>query len=123
MALAVFYRALAMGAMGLTAALTGVLTALVAVLLSISSIRAAQRDHCCWAWRLGWSPSGSSRIPRRARAPAHLEAALLLGAGAGVGFGAQLILFKVAAAGGVLWAHDFGHEPQESRAILLVLSR
>jgi hypothetical protein len=35
LALAVFYRALAMGAMGLTAALTGLLTALVPVLFSI----------------------------------------------------------------------------------------
>ncbi len=36
-ALAVFYRALAMGAMGLTAALTGLLTALVPVLFSLIS--------------------------------------------------------------------------------------
>ncbi len=36
-ALAVFYRALAMGAMGLTAALTGLLTALIPVLFSILS--------------------------------------------------------------------------------------
>ncbi len=35
LALAVFYRALAMGAMGLTAALTGLLTALVPVLFSL----------------------------------------------------------------------------------------
>jgi len=35
LALAIFYRALAMGAMGLTAALTGLLTALVPVLFSI----------------------------------------------------------------------------------------
>src|SRR5208337_4315991 len=34
-ALALFYRALAMGAMGLTAALTGLLTALVPVLFSL----------------------------------------------------------------------------------------
>ena len=37
LALAVFYRALAMGAMGLTAALTGLLTALVPVLFSFFS--------------------------------------------------------------------------------------
>jgi len=35
LALAIFYRALAMGAMGLTAALTGLLTALVPVLFSL----------------------------------------------------------------------------------------
>ena len=35
LALAIFYRALAMGAMGLTAALTGLLTALVPVVFSI----------------------------------------------------------------------------------------
>ena len=35
LALAIFYRALAMGAMGLTAALTGLLTALIPVLFSL----------------------------------------------------------------------------------------
>jgi drug/metabolite transporter (DMT)-like permease len=106
-ALAVFYRALAMGAMGLTAALTGLMTALVPV--------AFELFHSGWPstitvvglaiglaaiWLISHSPSKQgANAPRRA---------LLLGAGAGIGFGAQLILFKAAAAGGVLWALTSG---------------
>ena len=102
-ALAVFYRALAMGAMGLTAALTGLMTALVPVVFDLI--------HSGWPtaitmvglaiglaaiWLISHSPAKEgAESPRRA---------LFLGACAGVGFGAQLILFKTAAAGGVLWA-------------------
>jgi drug/metabolite transporter (DMT)-like permease len=106
-ALAVFYRALSMGAMGLTAALTGLMTALIPVLFELF--------HSGWPsvvtavglviglvaiWLISHSPAsegaGTSRL------------ALMLGAGAGIGFGAQLILFKAAAAGGVLWALTAG---------------
>lgn len=106
-ALAIFYRALAMGAMGLTAALTGLLTALVPVAFDLI--------HSGWPgsitaiglligfaaiWLISQAPSSSeSATPARA---------LLLGACAGIGFGAQLILFKIAAAGGVLWALTSG---------------
>ena len=106
-ALAVFYRALSMGAMGLTAALTGLTTALIPVLFELF--------HAGWPstitvvglavglaaiWLISHSPAKEAADTSRR--------ALWLGACAGVGFGAQLILFKMAAAGGVLWALTSG---------------
>ena len=77
LALAVFYRALAMGAMGATAAVTGVLTAAV--------------------------PVGFALVAGRRTTQARRRT-LALGAAAGVGFGVQLVLLKLAAGGGVVWA-------------------
>jgi drug/metabolite transporter (DMT)-like permease len=119
-ALAVFYRALAMGAMGLTAALTGLMTALIPVLYELfhhgwpSAITLAGLAIGLTAiWLISHSPSrDGTDTPRRA---------LILGASAGVGFGAQLILFKVAAAGGVLWALTSGRIAGVA-AILLVVA-
>jgi drug/metabolite transporter (DMT)-like permease len=106
-ALAVFYRALAMGAMGLTAALTGVMTALVPVVFDLlhsgwpnAITLAGLALGIAAIWLISHSPSKQGADTSRR--------ALLLGASAGVGFGAQLILFKTAAAGGVLWALTSG---------------
>jgi drug/metabolite transporter (DMT)-like permease len=119
-ALAVFYRALSMGAMGLTAALTGLMTALIPVLFELF--------HAGWPskitvvglaiglaaiWLISHSPTKEGAGTSRR--------ALLLGAGAGVGFGAQLILFKMAAAGGVLWALTSGRVAGVA-AILVVVA-
>lgn len=100
LALAVFYRALAMGAMGLTAALTGLLTALVPVVygLSIEGLPeplaiAGLLLGTIAIWLIAHSP-GHGTPPR----------ALLLGALSGTGFGLQLILLKLASKDGVLWA-------------------
>lgn len=100
LALAAFYRALAMGAMGLTAALTGLLTALVPVLFGLWSeglpaplAIAGLLLGCIAIWLIAHSPGHST--------PA---AALWLGAISGAGFGLQLILLKLASSGGVLWA-------------------
>jgi drug/metabolite transporter (DMT)-like permease len=102
LALAVFYRALAMGAMGLTAALTGLLTALVPVVFSLiydgmpSLLTAAGLAAGLGAiWLITHAPAKDG--------PASPPAALLLGALAGMGFGAQLILFKLASGAGPLW--------------------
>jgi drug/metabolite transporter (DMT)-like permease len=162
LALAVFYRALAMGAMGLTAALTGLLTALVPVLFSLfheglpAPLAAAGLALGLGAiWLITHTPgsknsgtgspetgmpstpppiaeefdSGSQKcqgttsvVPQTQRnkrwalAPegsvsrdspviraSTPRAALLLGALAGIGFGAQLILFKFASPGGMMW--------------------
>jgi drug/metabolite transporter (DMT)-like permease len=104
LALVLFYRALAMGAMGLTAALTGLLTALVPVFfglwseglpapLAISGLILG----CVAIWLVCYSGRHS---------PGHNTPpqALLMGAISGAGFGLQLILFKLAARDGVLWA-------------------
>jgi drug/metabolite transporter (DMT)-like permease len=119
-ALAVFYRALAMGAMGLTAALTGVMTALVPVAFDLV--------HSGWpnAITLAGLAIGLAAIWLISHSPTREGAetsqrALLLGASAGVGFGAQLILFKTAAAGGVLWALTSGRVAGVA-AILLVVA-
>lgn len=100
LALVVFYRALAMGAMGLTAALTGLLTALVPVVygLWIEGLPAPLA--------LIGLLMGVVAIWLIAHAPGHgtPPIALLLGAASGAGFGLQLILLKLASAGGVLWA-------------------
>ena len=104
LSLALFYHALAMGAMGLTAALTGLLTALVPVLFSLvhdglpTPLTAAGLAVGLGAiWLITHAPAAG-----RVR-PATPPAALLLGAMAGLGFGTQLILFKVASGGSLLW--------------------
>ena len=100
LALVLFYRALAMGAMGLTAALTGLLTALVPVLFGLWSeglpaplAIAGLALGCVAIWLIAHAP-GHNTPPL----------ALLMGAISGAGFGLQLILFKLAARDGVLWA-------------------
>jgi drug/metabolite transporter (DMT)-like permease len=120
LALAVFYRALAMGAMGLTAALTGLLTALVPVVFSLfwdglpGPLTAAGLALGMVAiWLITHTPSngGPSSPPR----------ALLLGALAGTGFGTQLILFKMASAGGLLWTMTSARAAGSVAMLLVIL--
>lgn len=105
LALALFYRALAMGAMGLTAALTGLLTALVPVLYGFWS-EGLPAPLAAVGLLLGvvaiWLIAHSPRLDKTRHETPPL--ALLYGALAGAGFGVQLILFKLASSGGVLWA-------------------
>lgn len=119
LALAVFYRALAMGAMGLTAALTGLLTALIPVLFSLfydglptplTVLGLAMGLAAIWLITRSTAVKGAGAPP----------AALLLGALAGTGFGTQLILFKFASPGGVLWSMTSARAAG-SVALLLVL--
>ena len=119
-ALAVFYRALSMGAMGLTAALTGLMTALIPVLFELIHsgfpgmvTLLGLATGLAAIWLISHSPATEGAGTSRQ--------ALLLGAGAGVGFGAQLILFKAAAAGGVLWGLTAGRVAGVI-AILLVVA-
>lgn len=112
LALAVFYRALAMGAMGLTAALTGLLTALVPVLFSLlhyglpaplTAVGLAMGLAAIWLITQAPAAKGTASTESGARKNSTPPAALLLGALAGAGFGTQLILFKMASGGGLLW--------------------
>jgi drug/metabolite transporter (DMT)-like permease len=95
--LAVFYRALAIVSMGLTAALTGLLTALVPVAFSAlhyglpGPVTAIGLIAGCVAIWLITHQHGP--VPARA---------LLYGAIAGIGFGFQLVLFKLAASSSFL---------------------
>lgn len=107
LALAIFYRALAMGAMGLTAALTGLLTALVPVTFSLfhdglpAPLTAVGLAIGLTAiWMITHAPAAKGSGIKGVPTP---PAALLLGALAGIGFGTQLILFKFASGGGMLW--------------------
>jgi drug/metabolite transporter (DMT)-like permease len=119
LALAVFYCALAMGAMGLTAALTGLLTALVPVLFSLfhdglptplTVVGLAMGLVAIWLITRSPAVKGAGAPP----------AALLLGALAGIGFGTQLIFFKFASPGGILWTMTSARAAG-SVAMLLVL--
>ena len=124
LALAVFYRALAMGAMGLTAALTGLLTALVPVTFSffhdglprpLTAVGLA--IGLAAIWMITHAPAVKGPGVKAMPAP---PAALLLGMLAGIGFGAQLILFKMASGGGMLWVMTSARAAG-SLAMLLVL--
>jgi drug/metabolite transporter (DMT)-like permease len=110
LALALFYRAPAMGTMGLTAALTGLLTALVPVVFSLLHDGLPTPLACmglaagCVAiWLITHSPSPKGSGTKAKPTP---PAALLLGALAGVGFGTQLIHFQ----NGERRRHSVGHD-------------
>jgi drug/metabolite transporter (DMT)-like permease len=124
LALTVFYRALAMGAMGLTAALTGLLTALVPVTFSLfhdglpSPLTAVGLATGLAAiWMITHAPAAKGPGMKALPTP---TAALLLGMLAGCGFGAQLILFKMASGGGMLWVMTSARAAG-SLAMILVL--
>jgi drug/metabolite transporter (DMT)-like permease len=127
LALAVFYRALAMGAMGLTAALTGLLTALVPVAFSIlhdglptplTAIGLAMGLAAIWL--ITRTPTAPTAEKTDASARSTPPAALLLGALAGIGFGTQLILFKMASGGGILWAMTSARAAGVAALILVI---
>jgi drug/metabolite transporter (DMT)-like permease len=120
LALAVFYRALAMGAMGLTAALTGLLTALIPVLFSFFSEGPPKLPTIAGLlfglvaiWLITHTPNREG--------PATPPAALMLGSLAGTGFGIQLILFKMGSGGGLLWTMTSARAAGSVAMILVLL--
>lgn len=120
-ALAIFYRALAMGAMGLTAALTGVLTALVPVVFSFFAdglpkplSAAGLAAGLVAIWLITHSPAKEG--------PSTPRAALMLGALAGTMFGTQLILFKIASPGGVVATMTAGRAAGGLAMVLVILA-
>lgn len=122
LALAIFYHALAMSAMGLTAALTGLLTALVPVLFSFfldglpGPMTAAGLLAGLGAiWLITHTPSRGG--------PGTPPTALLLGALAGTGFGIQLILFKMASGGGLMWTMTAARAAGSLAMLLVILVR
>ncbi len=113
-ALALFYRALAMGAMGLTAALCGLLTALIPVLFSIihdglpTLLEAAGLVlGLCAIWLITRTPSANEGLTGETAAGTSSTASsrtpLAMGALAGIGFGCQLILLKMAGTVSIVW--------------------
>jgi drug/metabolite transporter (DMT)-like permease len=120
--LMIFYRALAMGAMGLTAAFTGLLTALLPVLYAMvcqgmppAVTLAGLGLGLVAIWLITHTPTGAGlKTP---------PAALLLGALAGCCFGSQLILFKLAAASGLVWTMTAGRCAGSVAMLLAILLR
>jgi drug/metabolite transporter (DMT)-like permease len=123
--LALFYRALAMGAMGLTAVLTGLLTALVPVLFSLVRdglptllTALGLATGLAAIWLITHSPTATDTQEGQASTP---PAALLLAAIAGLGFGTQLILFKLAGEGSILWVMTSSRAAGVASMLLLLL--
>ncbi|MFZ0304217.1 MAG: DMT family transporter [Terracidiphilus sp.] len=127
LSLVIFYRALAIGAMGLTAALTGLLTALIPVLFSLlreglpAPVNLAGLATGCMAIWFITHQAPASQAPTSQVAESQVDEsqvdesmtnhtpgaggnALLLGTLSGIGFGCQLVLLKMASNGGVLWS-------------------
>jgi drug/metabolite transporter (DMT)-like permease len=95
----VLYKALALGGMGLTAAVSGVLAAVLPVLWAFSTEglpRVPQLAGILLAGVAIWM------IARAPGSPSSRQA-ILLGAAAGASFGCLFILLKLAGRGGVLW--------------------
>jgi drug/metabolite transporter (DMT)-like permease len=139
LALSLFYRALAMGAMGLTAALCGLITALIPVLYSMireglpRPLEAAGLVvGLCAIWLITRTPSenegltgnegmadeesGSDQASKAAgRGP------LLMGALAGVGFGSQLILLKLAGTVSIFWIMTYARAAGVAGLIVVLL--
>lgn len=95
----VLYKALSLGGMGLTAAVSGVLATVMPVAWSFATEglpRTSQIAGILLAAVAIWM------IARAPGSPASKQA-ILLGAAAGVSFGCLYIFLKLAARGGVLW--------------------
>lgn len=151
-ALALFYRALAMGVMGLTAALCGLLTALVPVLFSMIHdglptplVAMGLLLGLCAIWLITRTPNADEGLtggpvsqtsstaaqstPLKASSATPFMAAsrtpLLMGALAGIGFGSQLILLKMAGTGSIFWIMTYARAAGVLGLIvvLLVVSR
>jgi drug/metabolite transporter (DMT)-like permease len=107
LSLVIFYRALSIGAMGMTAAFTGLLTALIPVLFSLlryglpGPVNLAGLALGCAAI---WFIANQAPDPASEHQPGASRKALWLGTLAGMGFGCQLVLLKLASNGGVLWS-------------------
>jgi drug/metabolite transporter (DMT)-like permease len=129
LALAMFYRALAMGAMGLTAALTGLLTAMIPVLFSLhedgpptSAGALGLAMGLAAVWLITYAPEAHAATGNAGgRQPGTPPRALLLGTLAGLGFGAQLVLFKFAAGGGILWVMTSARAAGVTAMLLVIL--
>ena len=95
----VLYKALALGGMGLTAAVSGVLAAVLPVLWAFSTEGLPRMPQ------LAGIVLAAVAIWMIARAPGSPSSkqAILLGAAAGASFGFLFILLKLAGRGGVLW--------------------
>jgi len=124
-ALTLFYRTLSMGSMGLCAAVTGLLTAAVPVVFSLlrnglpSAVNGAGLIAGLAAiWLITSVPAAQNTAPIAGRTTSLVLAAL-----AGVGFGTQLILIKMAGEGGVWWTMTLTRAAGLAALLLILLIR
>lgn len=103
-ALLVFYYALSLGSMGTTAAVTGLLTAALPVLFSLTTIGAPSRRQIAGfilaagaIWLISSPSSGNEQVVEGQRKK------LALAVISGMGFGIFLIALREANSGGLLW--------------------
>lgn len=125
-ALLVFYYALSLGGMGTTAAVTGLLTAALPVVFSLTTIGAPSRRQIVGfvlaagaIWLISSPSSSNEQVVEGQRKK------LALAVISGIGFGIFLIALREANSGGLLWPLAASRVGSLSLAILggLILSR
>jgi drug/metabolite transporter (DMT)-like permease len=116
-ALILYYQALSLGEMGLTTALTGLLTALVPVVYSFFTQGAPKFSQ------VAGFVLAAAAIALIAYAPAGRPRPLALGFAslAGIGFGVFLVVLKVGSAHGLIWQLIFSRTASSTLAVALVI--
>jgi drug/metabolite transporter (DMT)-like permease len=117
MALLLYYQALSLGEMGITTALTGLLTALVPVVYSFFTQGSPKSSQ------IAGFVLAAAAIALIAYAPAGTPRPLALGLAtlAGLGFGVFLVVLKVSSAHGLLWPLIFSRLASATLAGLIVI--
>jgi drug/metabolite transporter (DMT)-like permease len=117
MALILYYQALSLGAMGITTALTGLLTALVPVVYSFITQGSPKSTQ------IAGFVLAAAAIGLIAYAPAGLPHPLALGLAsiAGVAFGVFLVVLKVGSAHSLLWQLIFSRVASATLAVGIVI--
>jgi drug/metabolite transporter (DMT)-like permease len=116
-ALILYYQALSLGEMGLTTALTGLLTALVPVVYSFFTQGAPKFSQ------VAGFVLAAAAIALIAYAPAGVPRPLALGlaALAGLGFGVFLVVLKVGSTHGLIWQLIFSRTASSALAVAIVI--
>ena len=114
-ALLLYYQALSLGDMGLTTALTGLLTAMVPVVFSFFT-QGAPKSNQIAGFVLAGAAIALFASPIRHPRPL----ALGLGVLSGLGFGAFLVVLKIGSAYGLLWQLIFSRVASVTVALALL---
>jgi drug/metabolite transporter (DMT)-like permease len=116
-ALLLYYQALSLGEMGITTALTGLLTALVPVVYSFFSQGSPKTTQ------IAGFVVAAAAIARIAYKPAGAPRPLALGLAtlAGLGFGVFLVVLKVGSEHGLLWPLIFSRLASATLACVMVI--
>jgi drug/metabolite transporter (DMT)-like permease len=117
MALLLYYQALSLGEMGITTALTGLLTALVPVVYSLFTLGSPKSSQ------IAGFVLAAAAIALIAYRPAGAPRPLALGLAtlAGLGFGVFLVVLKVGSTHGLLWPLIFSRVASATLACAMVI--